>query len=395
MRLSDINGDVCLLGFGIDIAALIPHIGQPCPIYSDHPIVDNLDFLSRFNISILEELKPHKTWIRSPGFPKYRSDVAQIVGKSNMTTPMDLWIGENEHRQVIAVTGTKGKSTVANMIAELTGYQLGGNIGEPVWTLEDKSEPVILEVSSYQSADINHSVDLGVLVSLGEDHVSWHGSVAKYHEDKLKIIKNANHAVGGRNQCKVKPAATSVGTRLAEWLAKQPLHTQDNITLALAVTRMYKEVSDEEVIEILEAMEPLKARLTVIRNDKVKWVDDALASNPMGTAAAVDSFTGPLELIIGGEDRQVDWKVLWEALNRYRGSVTLWAIPSNGVDLSSKLSTAKSVFKIEEAASVQDAVNRMKPLSGTVLFSPAAPTPGLETWVDRSYQFNCAVLNHK
>ena len=53
--------------------------------------------------------------------------------------------------------------------------------------------------------------------------------------------------------------------------------------------------------------------------DGVLYVNDSAATIPQATAAAVGSFTGPVRLIAGGTDKELDFTGLSEALGRTAG----------------------------------------------------------------------------
>ncbi len=97
---------------------------------------------------------------------------------------------------VVAITGTKGKSTTAALTAAILAHDgsdvaLIGNIGVPV--VERYGMPLadayVVEVSSYQAADVQVSPGLVVLTSLAPDHLDWHGSEEAYYRDKLRLIE--------------------------------------------------------------------------------------------------------------------------------------------------------------------------------------------------------------
>ena len=199
LALADLEGQpVDLVGLGTDICALVPRISKLAgPLRA---WVDNPDELSAEEASICAKhdviVDAVSHWsaaapiaVRAPGFPRYRDDIADALNSVKVTTPVDLWLNTfGADHPTVLVTGTKGKSTVTTMIKALLGRsEIAGNIGVPIWSIVTikKGRPLICEVSSYQAADIDAVVDLAVLTSLSEDHVSWHGSVERYHADKL------------------------------------------------------------------------------------------------------------------------------------------------------------------------------------------------------------------
>ena len=96
---------------------------------------------------------------------------------------------------MLAVSGTKGKSTTAALTAHLaaaagTTVALAGNIGVPALELLD-TEPArltVLELSSYQIADLETGPETVVMTNLYREHTDWHGSEDAYRREKLRLL---------------------------------------------------------------------------------------------------------------------------------------------------------------------------------------------------------------
>lgn len=424
LALADLDGGVVdLLGLGIDICALIPHLGQAAAIRA---WVDDPGAATDHERSVCDAhgvtVGPVAQWpgaapivVRAPGFPRYRADIAPRLGRASVTTPLDLWLNTNGGDvRTVLITGTKGKSTVATMLAALLpGSRLCGNIGIPIWAIGDVATgtTMVIEMSSYQAADTNAPVDLAVLTSLGEDHISWHGSVERYHADKLGPVLTARRILTTAAVLPLLDARQPSGEVRAldpeagiEGFGSLPPHMAGNAGLARAAARWLADddgvATVEDPVATLLALPPLPGRLRPIAtSDGRRWIDDALASNPSGAAAAVSAFAGrPIWLIVGGVDRRVSLEPLIEAARdaTRRAGLSIVALPDSGPDIVHRLKSAG--VPIEEAANAGDvagavaiAGRRAAPAS-VVLFSPAAPTPPRHgTWADRSDDFVAAV----
>ena len=95
-----------------------------------------------------------------------------------ITSLLNLWFAEEPDITTIAVTGTKGKSTTASLIAHILTrlgrkVALAGNIGVPITEIAN-ADYAVIEVSSYQAADFDGVCDMGVLTSLYPEHTDWH-----------------------------------------------------------------------------------------------------------------------------------------------------------------------------------------------------------------------------
>ena len=134
--------------------------------------------------------------VRSPGVSRYRDELAAAESAGvSVTTATAVWLEDYHAAPVLAITGTKGKSTTAALAASILEHlglsvALVGNIGEPVTDLygRDPVDAYVAEVSSYQAADVTVSPGVCVLTSLAPDHLDWHGGVETYYRDKLRLI---------------------------------------------------------------------------------------------------------------------------------------------------------------------------------------------------------------
>ena len=133
--------------------------------------------------------------LRAPGYPRHGPVCARLERSgARFTTAVDLWMGTyGSDREVVGITGTKGKSTVTSLLDQLLDllgieHLMGGNIGLAIWEqapLPPSGVPAVIEVSSYMAADAHHPPSIGVLTSLDADHLTWHGSVEAYRTDKV------------------------------------------------------------------------------------------------------------------------------------------------------------------------------------------------------------------
>ncbi|HST43446.1 MAG TPA: Mur ligase family protein, partial [Conexibacter sp.] len=135
--------------------------------------------------------------VRSPGVSIHRPElVALRDGGTPVTTATALWLAERGGRGVIGITGTKGKSTTAALTAHLAraagvATDLAGNIGVPALDLLDAppSELAVIELSSYQIADLATATEVAVVTNLYREHLDWHGSEDAYRRDKLRLLE--------------------------------------------------------------------------------------------------------------------------------------------------------------------------------------------------------------
>ncbi len=137
------------------------------------------------------------TWWCGPrGSAGTASELATAAASGvSVTTAMAVWLEDFATARVVAVTGTKGKSTTAALTASILRHQglevaLIGNIGVPVTDVygRDPVDAYVVEVSSYQAAEVTTTPPVCVLTSLAPDHLDWHRGEEAYYRDKLRLI---------------------------------------------------------------------------------------------------------------------------------------------------------------------------------------------------------------
>jgi UDP-N-acetylmuramoylalanine--D-glutamate ligase len=376
--------------------------------------------------------------VRSPGVSRYRDELAAAESEGvTITTATAVWLEDFHTAPLLAITGTKGKSTTATLAASILEHQglsvaLAGNIGEPVTDLygRDPVDAYVVEVSSYQAADVTVSPGVCVLTSLAPDHLDWHGGVEAYYRDKLRLItagppgllavnaasaeavrRTADHPhrmlFGTSGGVRVEPSGViSVDGTLvvaADRLRVPGEHNLANLCGAIAGVLLLRgePPSTEAVTAAVDGYDGLPSRCrTVGERDGLTFVDDALASNPFATTASVAAFPGcDLTVILGGADRGVDLSDLVDSLVARRPTPKVVVLPPDPERMVAALRDAGSgsspPVSVETAGGLEEAVAKamaVTPAGGVVLFSPAAPTPdGDGGYRQRSRQFISAI----
>lgn len=354
--------------------------------------------------------------VKSPGIPHTSPEFLALRDAGvPITSLMDLWLNEHSAR-VIAVTGTKGKSTTSTLIAHFLGAlgapaSLAGNVGIPVSReLGSEIEVAVAEVSSYQAADLTASPRTAVLTSLYPEHLPWHGGYDAYVGDKLNLIAHGAETVvlpaltgeladrararAGEATRLVTPADLGItvtadalhwgdaGTVTSAETTLRGAHNLMNAALALTAVAAHREVAvadRPQLLAALRAFAPLAHRLEVIpTSDGRVWVDDSLATAPEAVVAALDTYAeSRVVLVAGGADRGLSFAPLITHLRgagHERGTQIVTVGPA-GSRLLAELGTAFSAAYA--AADFADALARARSLTGNgdvILLSPGAPS---------------------
>jgi UDP-N-acetylmuramoylalanine--D-glutamate ligase len=261
----------------------------------------------------------------------------------------------------------------------------------------------VVELSSYQIADLATGPQVAVITNLFREHTDWHGSERAYRADKLRLLTlpGVSAAVlNGRDEqlAGAAPAeaavtwygvpagwdATVQGVRLGETLVLEadalPLrgvHNALNVCAALTALEAIG-LQPLPVVQALSGFAPLPHRLqTVAEREGAIWVDDSISTTPESTLAALASFPGrEIVLIAGGQDRGQDFDDLARSLAARE--VTVIGVPSTGQRLlAAALDAGVRPGRAIEADDLHEAVALARELAlpgVAVLLSPAAPS---------------------
>jgi UDP-N-acetylmuramoylalanine--D-glutamate ligase len=355
--------------------------------------------------------------VKSPGISRYREDVTALERAGvPVLGGVGMWLEETDRARVICVTGTKGKSTVTTVAAHLAQglgvpAVVAGNLGVPPFDpgLALDGQLVVLETSSFQATDVAHSPGVVAVTSLGDDHLDWHGTPARYHADKLSLTSQpgARHTViadtpqlrAHRDQLGGEVELTEGDAALAGALGLVGRHGASNAAVAVAALRAAGVAGSDDPARLLEAARgyaPLPGRFREIaRRGGVRFIDDSLATNPLPTIAALEAVgDARLAILLGGHDRGVDYGELVAAICARPGATVVVTLPDNGPAIGERVA-ARSSVRVVDAKDVADGVTAAVEWlggEGVLLLSPAAPSfSQFRSWAERSAAFADAV----
>ena len=366
--------------------------------------------------------------VKSPGVSLYRPEIRHAREKGiHITSLLNLWCAERHELATICVTGTKGKSTTASLIAYILAkldrrVALVGNIGIPITAIDSNTADfAVIEVSSYQAADFDGICDIGVLTSLYPEHLDWHLSVDNYFRDKVNLLRRSRCSiVNGTAAAAVERLADRLGERLffneesgfhargiqvfngGEVIGEihnpylgRP-HNSSNLCAALAVMSLLG-IDPAKALDAAAGFRGLPHRQEELGNIAgVLFVDDSISTIPESTIAAMTVYAGrPISVIVGGYDRGIEYRELVEAA--VAGSVNaIICLGESGRRIYSLARAAASrrpdrACAIRLAQSMEDAVSfarRVTPPGGVIMLSPAAPSYGqYRDYIERGRDF--------
>jgi UDP-N-acetylmuramoylalanine--D-glutamate ligase len=256
---------------------------------------------------------------------------------------------------MIAITGTNGKTTTTTLIGEILkacGKEVfvGGNIGSPLIgyvTGPQQADFAVVEVSSFQLQWTERfQPAVAILLNTTCDHIDYHGSFAAYRAAKERIFANQTGsdlailnsdedytldlsnriAAGVRFFSSTRRAVTGMfvegetliydnpsGGRETYPLAMIKLpgrHNIENVMAAIMAVR-YCGCPANDVIRAIDHFRGMSHRIEfVAERSGVKFYDDSKGTNVDAVKRALETFSAPVVLLMGGRDKDSDFTPL-------------------------------------------------------------------------------------
>lgn len=337
--------------------------------------------------------------------------------------------------RVIAITGTKGKSTTTALTGRMldaAGFDVtvGGNIGAPLSGQIERSTPDtlhVVETSSFQLEQI-HTFHpwIAVMLNVSPDHLDRHPSVDAYAAAKGRIFENQTAddwavinaddptvlrlAQAGRAAIQrfSRHGLVGSGTTVEDgWVVfrrgsrTEPLlplsavhllgsHLVDDVLAAATVGRLAG-ASSTAMTAAVDGFRGLEHAMELVAEaDGVRFVNDSKATNVDAARHAIESFDRDLVPIIGGRFKGGDLGLLREPLaRRAKAVVTI----GEAADLvADALGGIVPVHRSATLASAVDAAFALARPVGVVLLAPACASFDMfRDYADRGQQFKVEV----
>ena len=333
--------------------------------------------------------------------------------------------------RVIAITGTKGKSTTTALtgrMLEAAGFKVtvGGNIGAPLSAQVADSTPDsfhVVETSSFQLEQIETFHPwIAVMLNFSPDHLDRHPSVEAYAAAKARIFEKQNAtdwavvnaddpgvlamARRGRAQLRLFSPQTPLvdGTVVEQgWIVDRRLDRAErlvplssihllgphlvNDVMAAATVGALAGAAPAAMTAAVDAFRGLEHAMELVADvGGVRFVNDSKATNVESALRSIESFAHGLVPILGGRFKGGDLSLLREPLKQ-RGKAVI-AIGEAKPLVREALEGAIPVYEVE---AFSDAVARAYALaqpSGVVLLAPACASFDMfRDYADRGRQF--------
>jgi len=391
---------------------------------------NNLDEWQKNNQSLLtvpylQHLNQFEVVFKTPGITSLLPELQEYIhGGGCITTQLNEFL-TSYRNQTIGVTGTKGKSTTASLIATLSTASgkhtlLAGNIGTPVFDIADvigDECQVVIEMSSYQLDSVSISPCTALFLNFYPEHLNYHQSIGNYLAAKAKITQFQTPSdvfIFIQDSPEVLSVATRSEAQLVPFSYVQEIHYPETVHLsiealehvhlpetikkwnllpALLAAEQFG-LTVEQTVQALQSFEPLPHRLSTISTALgVTWVDDTLATIPEATIAALSALPRVDVLLLGGFDRGISYQKIVEEVMAKKIPAIAFFKPSGQTmyDLLRQNYPESAWPKMKVVESMEEAVrfsieNSSK--DAVVLLSPSSPSFGqFKNYEDKSSQF--------
>ncbi len=394
--------------------------------------------------SYLDSINECTLIFRSPGIWRKHPKILQAEVNGTIITSQTKWFFENSQATIVGITGTKGKGTTCSLIFEVLKASgkipgqdvfLTGNIGkiQPLDFIDETTQNtiVVYELSSFQLQDLSMSPHIGICLMTTSDHLNHHQDLEEYHDAKSAITcyqAQTDVAIFNSDyEASIKIGSLGNGRKLEISAHQQPrngafikddtiifkngqincasrklrgVHNLENIAAA-ALANIELGIAIPIIEQAVNNFAGLEHRLQFVGEiNGVGYYNDSISTVPETTIAALNAFSEPTHIILGGSDKNLDYSQFITDLITRKNVVSITLLGEIGralADLLSKINNPITTFG--PYTNFKDAISNIqgRAVPGEiVLLSPASASFDMFTnYADRGHQFIDLVANKK
>ena len=359
--------------------------------------------------------------LRTPGFEFYQKPLQDAIAAGTMVTSEVELFFDFCPCEIVAVTGSDGKTTTTTLISEFfkaagRTVHLGGNIGAALLPMLPQVAPedvAVVELSSFQLISMRKSPKVAVVTNVTPNHLDHHKDMQEYIDAKRNILlyqqPPCRAVLGYENDITRAMQADCKGeqvwfTRLHEtdngaflredgmlcmaehgtvtpFLAQKDvklrgLHNIENLLAAAAA--VWGRVPVEAIQKVGSTFTGVEHRIEPVRTlDGVTYYNDSIATSPTRTIAGLRSFAQKIILIAGGYDKKIPYEPLAPEILAHVKTLVLMGATGPRIEKAVREHPgfAASGLRILHAAGMQDAVEQARAAAepgDVVSLSPAS-----------------------
>lgn len=328
--------------------------------------------------------------IVSPGIPPWHHPETKAEIISEVEFAYRLFNKFKQKVALIGITGTNGKTTVTALMAHILDIPVAGNIGIPLISYVKKEgvRALSVELSSYQLEPCTtFRPHVAILLNVQPDHMDRHKTMEQYAEAKAHIIQAQkeddfviyhaedpllSQSVKNTRAQKIPFASTDPEIKQLNHMKLMGPHNRLNALAAWKAARALG-LKDDFILERINSFEPIEHRLEKVLSYQGRtFYNDSKATNPQSTIVAVESFSEPIHLLLGGKDKGLALEELMAFLHERVSSIVVFgAIADRVLEVSHKVNPK---IKIYRKNVLEEAVLQAYSLSDKgeiILFAPA------------------------
>ncbi len=290
--------------------------------------------------------------------------------------------------KIIAITGSNGKSTTVSLIHHIlktAGYKsiLAGNIGSAFTSFPIEKpgiEFIVLELSSFQLELIEFfKADVAAILNITPDHLNRYNNFEEYTLAKFNIFNNQtendlaifnlddNICLKYQNTVKSNKKFFSLKNNadiffngknivhnsrdisVQNLLIKGPHNIANIMASILALSPFHLKI--EIINKALRTFSPLPHRLEFVAEvNGIKFINDSKATNTESVKYALQSFSKPIRIIMGGAGKGEDYTVLNPLLKQYAKKIYLVGESRLEMEKAFKSATDIALFDVFQGA---------------------------------------------
>lgn len=377
------------------------------------------------------------TILKSPGIKpddlllnKARSSGIKII------TDVEYAYGMRNDIYSIGITGTNGKTTTTTLLGEMLKRHsmrsfVTGNIGSGImWDYfnADNKPIAAIELSSFQlDSIVDFKVDIAVVTNITPDHLEWHGTLDNYINSKLNIFKNQTNQDKciinyddkilreREDQCKgeiyyfsitsedikgifIKNHKIYINITEPEYLCDTTTvfmpgsHNLEN-ALAASLAAHLTGVDKGLIVETLRTFKGVEHRLEFVQEiEGIKFYNDSKGTNSDATIKAIQSFSQPINLILGGYEKGEDFTVLIKHIKTNIRSISVMGQTRDRIAESLELNGCHNYLVVDNLreAVINCVENAQK--GDIVLLSPACASWDMyHNYMERGNEFKAII----
>lgn len=361
-----------------------------------------------------------------------------------ITTNLNEFLRVCPAKNVIGITGTKGKGTTATLTTKILqaagkSVRLGGNIGTaPLDMLKSvqAGDIVVLELSSFQLFDLSERIPTAACLMIAPEHLNWHKSLDEYYEAKGRLFAlqqpGDRTVYNARNDLSKQLAFKSPGTKQGydvppegeqaqlkeaayvkaghiyyqdarimpvDAVAMPGRHNLENICAAISLAWPFLDGDVGAIPTVVTSFTGLPHHLEyVARVDDITYYNDSYSTMPDATIAALEAIPGTKVLILGGTDKGLPFDNMIAAVAK--SDVRHVILIGSQAENLKKLLEAQGVSSLtlgpNDMLGIVELARRQAQSGDVVLLSPGCAAKGDGYFidnVDRGNQFKAVVAS--